>query len=71
MNSMSVSEKTASHKEWAEEVVRNHPEIDRCNVAEILKQEVGKVFVSVLEHAGVYKRDENGRKAFDKFMNQI
>lgn len=68
---MSENEKTASHKEWAEEVVRNHPEIDKCNVVEILKQEVGKVFVSVLEHAGVYKRDENGRKAFDKFINQI
>ena len=51
--------------------MKNHPEIDKCNVAEILKQEVGKVFVSVLEHAGVYKRDENGRKAFDKFINQI
>lgn len=68
---MDKNEKTVPHKTWAEEVVRNHPEIDNSNVTEILKQEVGKVFVSVLEHAGVYKRDEQGRKAFDKFMNQI
>lgn len=68
---MSKNEKTAAHKNWAEEVVRNHPEIDSSNVAEILRQEVGKVFVNVLEHAGVYKRDEKGRKAFDKFINQI
>ena len=68
---MSKNEKTAPHKIWAEEVVKNHPEINSDNVEEILKQEVGKVFVNVLEHAGVYKRNEEGRKAFDKFMNQI
>ena len=68
---MSKNEKTATHKEWAEEVVHNHPEIDKSNVYEILKKEVGKVFVSVLEHAGVYKRDEEGRKAFDKFMKKV
>jgi len=68
---MSKSEKTAVHKEWAEEVVKNHPEIDRSNIDEILKEEVGKVFVNVLEHAGVYKRDKQGRAAFDKFMETI
>ncbi len=68
---MAENEKTASHKEWAEEVVKNHPEIDSSNVTEILRQEVGKVFVNVLEHAGVYKRDEQGRKAFDKFIKTL
>ena len=68
---MSKDEKTASHKEWAEEVVKNHPEINADNIDEILKEEVGKVFVNVLEHAGVYKRDEKGRRAFEKFINQI
>ena len=68
---MDNNEKTALHKDWAEEVVKNHPEIDSKNVNDILKEEVGKVFVNVLEHAGVYKRDKQGRKAFDKFMNQI
>jgi len=68
---MSKNEKTSAHKEWAEEVVKNHPEIDKSNVDEILKEEVGKVFVNVLEHAGVYKRDKQGRAAFDKFMETI
>ena len=68
---MSKNEKTATHKEWAEEVVRNHPEIDKSNIDGILKQEVGKVFVNVLEHAGVYKRDEQGRAAFDKFIKKV
>ena len=66
---MCANEKTSAHKEWAEEVVKNHPEINSDNVEEILRQEVGKVFVTVLEHAGVYKRNENGIYAFDKFMN--
>ena len=68
---MGKCEKTAVHKNWAEEVVKNHPEIDNSNVADILRKEVGKVFINVLEHAGVYKRDEEGRKAFDKFMRKV
>lgn len=68
---MSENEKTAAHKVWAEEVRRNHPKLNKDNIDKILKEEVGKVFVNVLEHAGVYKRDEHGKNAFDKFMNQI
>ena len=68
---MAQNEKTVAHKDWAEEVMKNHPGINKSNVDEILKEEVGKVFIKVLEHAGVYKRDENGRKAFDNFMRQL
>ena len=68
---MSMDEKTSAHKEWAEEVMRNYPDINKSNVDEILRLEVGKSFVKVLEHAGVYKRDEKGIEAFDAFMSQI
>ena len=68
---MDKNEKTAPHKTWAEEVIRNHPELNKDNIDEILKEEVGKVFVNVLEHAGVYKRDEQGRKAFDRFIKKV
>lgn len=68
---MRENEKTAAHKAWAEEVVRNHPELNKDNIDKILKEEVGKVFVNVLEHAGVYKRDEEGRNAFEKFMKKV
>ena len=68
---MTQNEKTVAHKDWAEEVMKNHPGINKSNVDEILKEEVGKIFIRVLEHAGVYKRDENGRKAFDNFMRQM
>ena len=41
------------------------------NTAEILKEEVGKVFAKVLEHAGVYKRDEEGMSALLRFVAHV
>lgn len=56
------------HKEWAEEVRADHPEICAENVREILEKEIGEVFVHVLEDAGVYKCTDEGRAAFDRFI---
>ena len=41
------------------------------NVMDILKEEVGIVFTHVLEDAGVYKCNEEGRKAFLKFIHTL
>ncbi len=68
---LSKNEKTKAHKEWVEKFKNNYSEINRDNVNEILRQEIGKTFVTVLEHAAVYKRDKSGKDAFDKFINQI
>ena len=68
---MSENELTASHKEWAEEIKKNHPELNSDNVEGVLRDEVGKVFVEVLTHAGVYKRDCEGLKAFERFIEQV
>ena len=68
---MSADSKTAAHKEWATQVVSKHPELSRDNVDAILKAEVGEVFKTVLEHAGVYKRNDEGFAAFDRFMAQL
>ena len=68
---MTKDSKTAAHKEWMAEVVSKHPELSRDNVDAILKAEVGEVFKTVLEHAGVYKRTDEGFAAFDRFMAQI
>ena len=43
----------------------------RENVADILKFEVGATFEKVLEHAGVYKCDEDGMKAFMRFIDHV
>ena len=36
-----------------------------------LQQEIGKVFVKVLEDAGVYKCTPQGREAFERFLNTV
>ena len=38
---------------------------------DILRAEIGKVFSEVLEDAGVYKRNEEGQKAFMKFVGSL
>ena len=60
----------AKHAPWAEELREKYtftPE----NVDQILRDEVGKVFAQVLEHAGVYKRNEAGQAAFLRFVERI
>lgn len=61
----------SSHGEWAEGVIASHPELSPENANDILKQEIGKVFLEVLFDAGVFKRDENGKKAFLRFVNSL
>lgn len=59
---------TALHADWAE---RFAAECTVENVQEILRREIGLVFSTVLEHAGVYKRTEKGRAAFLRFIASI
>ncbi len=54
---------TASHAEWAREIVQNNPDISKENAAEIIRAEVGRAFEQVLLDAGVFKR--NGRLLTD------
>ena len=64
------NELTAKHKEWAESFKGNYT-ITAENAEKIVQDEVGKVFSKVLEHAGVYKRDEKGMAAFSKFVESV
>ena len=56
------------HAEWAEKIRNMYAGINAENVNTILEQEIGKVFVKVLEDAGVYKCTPEGRQAFDRFL---
>lgn len=58
------------HKEWAEQLSAKYPSITIDHVHHILQEEVGLVFEKVLEDAGVYKCDENGRLGFDRFLKK-
>ena len=61
-----ADESIAHHADWAESL-REKYVFDRGNVDEILRQEIGRVFLQVLEHAGVYRRTPEGKEAFLRF----
>lgn len=62
---------TEKHAEWAEEILRKHPEINSENVKAIVEEETGLVFEKVLEDAGVFKQNEEGYAAFDRFIEKV
>lgn len=59
-----------AHWPWTEELLRTYS-FDQDNTWPILQIEIGKVFVKVLEDAGVYKRDADGKAGFEKFINEV
>ena len=59
------------HADWADEVLAKHPELTAENARNILEQEVGEVFLHVLEDAGVFKRTEEGQAAFRRFVSVL
>ncbi len=59
------------HADWAEEFLPSYPEITPENIHDILKLETGKVFIQVLEDAGVYKCTPEGRAAFLRFIETL
>ncbi len=61
---------TAKHADWVDSFKDNYS-FNKENAEKIIQDEVGKVFSIVLEHAGVYKRDEKGKAAFEKFIKSI
>jgi UDPglucose--hexose-1-phosphate uridylyltransferase len=63
-------ERTVHHADWAKSIVKSYA-ITSENVDEILKAETGKVFTAALEHSGVFKRDEDGVKAFTRFIKSL
>lgn len=61
----------AQHAEWAENILKYHPDFCKDNARKILEQEIGKIFLEVLEDAGVFKRNSEGNKAFISFISNI
>ena len=59
------------HADWVEEFLLQYKEVNAGNIHEIIQKEIGKVFMEVLEDAGVYKRTEEGRKAFGRFVESL
>ncbi len=64
-------EALVKHKDWAEEILKKHPEFSKETMNSILKEETGQVFLQVLKDAGVYSNTEEGRKQFCKFLHTV
>ena len=60
----------AKHADWVDGLKKQYT-FTADNALDILLQETGKVFAQVLEDAGVYKRTEDGREGFLKFVDTV
>ncbi len=69
-NDISEDEVLSKHTHWVEELRREYTFTEE-NAVDILLQETGKVFVSVLEDAGVYKCTSKGRAQFTNFIAMV
>lgn len=58
------------HALWVEELKKQYT-FNKDNALDIILNETGKVFSEVLEDAGVYKCNVEGRKAFLKFIDKV
>ncbi len=64
---ISSNEELSKHADWVKGLKQKYT-FTKENVKEILEKETGAVFSKVLEHAGVFKCTDEGRKAFVKFL---
>ena len=67
---IAADETLCKHAEWTEKLKKEYAFTEE-NTMDILKKEVGKVFMQVLCDAGVYKRTEEGKNAFLRFVNKV
>ena len=65
------NEKIAKHAEWVYEFSKKYDSINSENVESILREEIGLVFLKVLEDAGVFKQTEKGIRAFTRFIESL
>lgn len=59
------------HYDWVLRIKENYPNLDRHNSYQVLLEEVGQVFATILEHAGVFKRDKSGQQGFLRFIEEL
>ena len=68
---ISSNEKIEKHAAWVAEFLPKYDNLDKDNIQDVLRKEVGNVFVHVLEDAGVYKCTADGRAAFMRFIDTL
>ncbi len=68
---LEADEALAKHADWVREFLPKHEDVTGENIDRILEEEIGLVFMQVLEDAGVYKRDAAGQAGFDRFTASL
>ena len=66
-----ADETLAKHADWVEEFLPKYDEVNKDNITEIIRTEIGLVFNEVLKDAGVYKCTKEGRDAFCRFVDAV
>lgn len=66
-----IGTKLEPHAEWVSEITAKYSDINALNIRKILEDEIGRVFLNVLEDAGVFKRNEDGKAAFMRFIDSL
>ncbi|WP_034681228.1 UDP-glucose--hexose-1-phosphate uridylyltransferase [Caldalkalibacillus mannanilyticus] len=67
-------ELVSKHMPWVNSLKEKYSDLslkNKSDVMDILKHEIGLIFVNILEHAGVFKRDQKGQEAFRRFLKSI
>ena len=65
------AESLVKHADWVDSFRDKYPAFTEENTEKILRDEIGIVFMKVLEDAGVYKRTEDGRRYFRRFLESL
>ena len=63
------NDELSSHATWVREFLPQYTDVNEENIDAIIKEEIGKVFLEVLNHAGVYKRTKEGQEGFQRFID--
>ena len=71
LDALRTDENLKKHYQWICELKAKYGSVSREQCQKILQDETGLVFEKVLEHAGVYKRTQEGKTAFMKFIKSL
>ncbi|MGG7097828.1 UDP-glucose--hexose-1-phosphate uridylyltransferase [Clostridium sardiniense] len=60
-----------SHLDWFYDIKKKYSLINEENVQQIVNNEVSEVFTKVLEHCGVFKWDDKGKAAMERYIDVL
>lgn len=59
------------HYDWYEEIRTRRGQLNSMTVDGVIKEEIGRRFLAVLEHSGVFKQTKEGQEAFSRFIMKL